>query len=45
MEEQPLSQSGVIQGTAAASIPAGGSTVDKALEAINQAQGGIDRIT
>ncbi|MBP2147390.1 lysozyme [Xanthobacter flavus] len=44
VEEQPLSQSGVIQGTAAASVPAGGFTADKALEVIDQAQGGIDRI-
>ncbi|MFG1245716.1 lysozyme [Xanthobacter flavus] len=44
VEEQPLSSSGVIQGTAAASVPAGGFTADKALEVIDQAQGGIDRI-
>lgn len=44
VEDQPLSQSGVLRGTIVASPPAAGYTADKAIEVAEQAQKGFDYI-
>jgi len=43
-QDEPLTSSGVMRGAAGAAVPAGGLTVDKAMEVADQAQKGFDYI-